>query len=280
MTTATPTTRGHEFTDIAALRLTNERGDVRVSCTSTDGRTRITLSARADVDLETVDIRTEDGTLIVDIPVLTDPDAPAGVRFRLGPLSVDTAGSSAAAVDVEVELPAESDVRARTKLGDVVVSGAAGRVSGRTGAGDVTVDTADTVRLACGSGQVSVGSCRGGDITTGAGDITVRHVDGPELSCRAGSGNVSLPDDRTEKATVTTGSGDITVHLGRGRFEGRSGTGDIETVVPRGVPVWLDLTSGLGRVSRDLEPVGAPEEGQAHLTVRARTGVGSVTVRN
>lgn len=279
-TTTTPTTRSHEFTDISALRLTNERGDVRVGCTSTDGVTRVMLSTRADVDLAAVDIRSEEGTLIVDIPVMADPDGQGGVRFRLGPFSVDTAGSGAAAVHVEVALAAGSDVRARTKLGDIVVSGEAGRVSARTGAGDLTVETADTVRLACGSGQVSVESCRGGDITTGAGDIAVRHVDGPELNCRAGSGNVSLPDDRTDKATVTTGSGDITVHLSRGRFEGRSGTGDIETVVPRGVPVWLDLTSGLGRVSRDLEPVGAPEEGQEHLTVRARTGVGSVTVRN
>ena len=70
------------------------------------------------------------------------------------------------------------------------------------------------------------------------------------------------------------------MHLSQGTFEGRSGTGDIETVVPRGVPVWLDLTSGLGRVTKDLEHVGAPQEGQDHLTVRVRTGVGSVRVRN
>ncbi|KAB7742410.1 DUF4097 family beta strand repeat protein [Nostocoides sp. F2B08] len=280
MNTATSTARTHEFTDIGALRLTNERGDVRVGCTSPDGVARVRLSARADIDLDAADVRSEDGTLIVDIPVLTDPEGPAGVRFRLGPLSVDTTGSSAAAVDVEIELPAGSDIRARTKLGDVVVSGEAGDVSTRTGAGDVTVERAGRVRIGCGSGRVSVRSCRGGDITTGAGDITVEDVDGPELNCRAGSGSVRLPNSRTQKVTVTTGSGDVTVHLGQGTFEGRSGTGDIETVVPRGIPVWLDLTSGLGRVSKDLESVGAPEEGQEHLTVRVRTGVGSVLVRN
>lgn len=280
MTTATMSTRSDEFTDISGLRLTNERGDVRVTCSSPDGTTRIRLSARADVALDRVDIRPEDGTLVVAVPVLADPDGTAGVRFRLGPLSVDTSGSGAAAVDIEVELPARSDVRARTKLGDVIVSGEAGEVSARTGAGDVSVETAGTVRLGCGSGQISVRSCRGGDITTGAGDIAVEEVDGAVLNCRAGSGNVRLPRNRTEKVTVTTGSGDVTMHLSQGTFEGRSGTGDIETVVPRGVPVWLDLTSGLGRVTKDLEHVGAPEEGQEHLTVRVRTGVGSVRVRN
>jgi hypothetical protein len=280
MMTATTSTRSQEFTDVAALRLTNERGDVRVSCTSPDGTTRIRLSTNADVDLDAVDLRVVDGTLVVDVPVLADPQGSPGVRFRLGPIAVDTSGSGAAKVDAEVELPAASDVRARTKLGDVVVSGEAGEVTARTGAGDLTVESAATVRLTCGSGQVTVQSCRGGSVTTGAGDIRVERVDGAHLDCRAGSGTVTLPDNRTEKVTVTTGSGDVTVHLTQGTFEGRSGTGDIETVVPRGVPVWLDLTSGLGRVSKDLEVVGAPEEGQEHLTVRVRTGVGSVRVRN
>ena len=280
MTTATLSTRSHEFTDVAAVRIANERGDVRVSCSSPDGTTRVRLSARPEVELDRVDLRPVDGTLVIDVPVLADPDGAPGVRFRLGPLSVDTSGSGAAAVDIEVELPARSEVRVRAKLGDVTVSGEAGEVAARTGAGDVSIETADTVRLGCGSGQISVRSCRGGDITTGAGDITVDEVEGPELNCRAGSGNVRLPRNRTERVTVTTGSGDVTMHLSQGTFEGRSGTGDIETVVPRGVPVWLDLTSGLGRVTKDLEHVGAPQEGQDHLTVRVRTGVGSVRVRN
>ena len=51
-------------------------------------------------------------------------------------------------------------------------------------------------------------------------------------------------------------------------------------MVPRGEPVWLDLSAGLGTVRRDVEPVGAPADGQAYLSVKARTGLGDVTVRH
>ncbi|MCA1783823.1 MAG: DUF4097 domain-containing protein [Dermatophilaceae bacterium] len=280
MTTATTTTRSQELTDIGALRLKNERGDVRIRCTTTDGTARVHLTAHGDVDLEPVELRNDEGTLVVDIPTLLEADGPPGFTFRLGPLSLGSMGQGSTAVDVEIELPGGADISARTKLGDISVAGEAGSVSARTGAGDLALENTGRVRLAAGSGDVSVRSCHGGDITTGAGDISVDEALGAELQCRAGAGAVLVRHDRTDKLSVVTGSGDITVHLAQGSLECRSGTGTVETVVPRGIPVWLDLTSGTGRVTKDVESVGAPDEGQPHLSVRVRTGVGNVDVHH
>ena len=279
MMTDTTSTRTEDFAEIRALRLRNERGDVRVRSSTADGTARVRLVARADVDLGPVALRAEEGTLVIDIPALTEPGAPPGFTLRLGPLSLGSA-TSATPVDVEVDLPAGSDISVRTRLGDIRVEGEAGPVSARSGAGDVRVQHAERVRLACGSGDASVGSCRGGEVTTGAGDIEVGEATGADLHCRAGAGAVLVRHSRTDRVSVATGSGDVTVHLNGGTLECRSGTGSVETVVPRGIPVWLDLTSGTGRVSKDLEPVGAPQEGQTHLSVRVRTGVGNVTVHH
>lgn len=280
MMTDPTATRTEDFTEIRALRLTDERGDVRVRCSTADGTARVRLVARGDVDLGPAELRADGGTLVVDVPALTDRDAPPGFSLRLGPLSVASLTSASIPVDIEVDLPAGAEISARTKLGDIAVEGEAGPVSARTRAGDLRVEHGDRVRLACGSGDASVGSCRGGEITTGAGDIEIGEAAGAGLHCRTGAGAVLVRHSRSERVSVATGSGDVTVHLGEGTLECRSGTGSVETVVPRGIPVWLDLSSGTGRVTKDVEPVGAPRDGQSHLSVRVRTGVGNVTVRH
>lgn len=280
MTTATTTTRSEELTGIRALRLTNPRGHVRIGCTTTDGTARVRLTARGDVDLGRVELRSDEGLLVVDVPPLTDEEAGQGFTLRLGPLSLGAPGAGPTPVDLEVDLPGGADVSVRTKVGSIDVTGEAGAVTARTGAGDIRVDSAGHVRLSCGSGEVTLRTCHGGEITTGAGDITVGEASGPELQCRAGAGAVRIRHSRSDRVTVATGSGDVTVHLDRGALECRSGAGNVETVVPGGVPVWLDLTSGIGRVTKDVEPVGAPREGQPHLSVRVRTGVGDVHVHH
>jgi hypothetical protein len=280
MTTDTTTTRSQEFTDIDSVKVTDERGDVTVRCTTTDGAARVRLTARGDIDLARVELRPEGGALVVDVPPLRGEESGPGFSFRLGPISLDSPGSGCTAVDVDVELPGGSDISARTKVGAITVTGEAGAVTAKSGAGDITVASAGRVRLACGAGDVRVRSCHGGDVTTGAGDILLEEVVGEELQVRAGSGDVRLPHNRTDSVSVGTGSGSVTMHLSQGSFDCRSGAGSVEVIVPRGVPLWLDLSSATGRVTKDVAPVGAPEEGQDHLSVKARTGVGNVSVHH
>lgn len=277
MTTQT-TTRTAEFPDISALVLANELGDVRLRCTSTDGAARVTLTTKGDVDLDLVTLRPEGHRLTVDVPPLLDRERPSsGFSFRIGPVSIS---SGASRVDVDVELPHGSSITAKTKSGDVTVSGEAGAVKATAGSGDVRLEHAQGVQLTTGSGDVSVRTCHGGAVTTGSGDITIEEVAGDTIQCRAGSGDVTLRHTQVQRVTSATGSGDITLHLGQGSFECKTGTGDVDVTVPSGIPVWLDLSSGTGSVARDLEPVGPPQEGQPHLRVMARSGVGSIRVHH
>lgn len=276
--TTTTTTRSEEFTGITALVLSNDLGDVRISCTSSDGAARVRLSSNSSVDLGLATVRADGDRLTVDVPALLDKDGNGkGFSFRVGPISIS---SGASKVDLEVDLPHGATITAKTKSGSIGVTGEAGEVTAKTGSGDVSLEHAQEVHLSTGSGDVTARTCRGGVVTTGSGDITVDEVAGTGLQCRAGSGDVSLRHTQVENVTAATGSGDITLHLGQGAFECRTGTGDIDVTLPHEIPVWLDLSSGTGRVTRDIDPVGAPADGQPHLSVKAKSGVGDIRVHH
>ena len=275
----TDSSRVETFSGISSLALENELGNVRIISSMTDGTARVTLHARGDVDLAPVALRVEGDTLVVDVPPLLDKDSSGGTRFaiKIGPISFSTQSTR---VDVEVELPQGADIKAKTKSGDITVTGEAGDVTARTGSGDVSLEHAQQVHIATGSGDVDVRSCRSGNVTTGSGDIAIREATGEELNCRAGSGDITVRHTASKKTSAATGSGDISFQLSAGTFEAKSGTGDIDLTVPRGLPVWLDLVSGTGQVVKDIESVGAPQEDQPFLSVKAKSGVGSIRLHH
>lgn len=276
----------HELSGVTALRVRNHRGDVTVTHVipeggdafgTAGGAARVRLSPREDVDLGGVTVSVEDGTLVVDVPHLDRRDA-GGARggFRVGPLTIGGAGT---AVDVQVEAPAGTALEVSTKFGDVRVLGSSGEAKVRTGAGDVRVERCLRLEAATGAGDVTVGSCTGGSATTGTGTVTIDSSEGA-LHARTGAGDLTVLASSGGAVSAVTGAGDVTLSLLSGSCECRTGAGDVTVLVPRDEPVWLDLSAGLGSVRKEVEPVGAPAEGQAYLSVRARTGLGDVTVRH
>ena len=141
------------------------------------------------------------------------------------------------------------------------------------------LERALALSVSTGAGDLRIGSCTGGSATTGTGGVTVQSNEGA-LHVRTGTGDVKVLASSGGELTAATGAGDIRVHLLAGSVQARSGAGDVKVTVPRGEPVWLDLNAGLGTVRKELEPVGAPVEGQPHLSVHARTGLGDITVRH
>lgn len=274
--TATATSRTESFTDISTLILRNEVGDITIRSVTTDRTAQIHLNAHGAVDLEPVTMRAENGVLEVDLPgLLTDKDR--GFSFQLGPISLS---SGATRVDVEVDLPHDADIKAITKSGDITVSGESGNLTAKTGSGAIAFEHAEQIHLTTGSGDISGKNCRGGTVTTGSGDIDLAEVTGAMLETKAGAGSITVRRTLLEQLSARTGAGDISVHVGQGSLEAKSGTGSIDVVVPQGIPVWLDLSSGMGRVRKDIDPVGAPEEGQSHLSIRAKSGVGSIRIHH
>lgn len=279
MDTTLGTTRTYSFVDDAAisLDLTNHSGDVVVLLDAPEGTAEVTLRAARPLDFEPVVTSCHRGRVRVEIPALLSADGPRGFAFSLGPISIGVGNDR---VDVEVHLPHGADLSVTTKRGDIVLQGTSGTTEVRSGSGDLRVDEAGPLRAATGSGDVHVARCAGGSVASGSGDIRVDGATGPDgLEIRTGSGDISLTDNRHD-ARVATGSGDISASHHLGSFTARTGTGDVSVAVPRHIPVWLDLSSGTGEVFRDLEPVGAPADGEAHLRVSIRTGTGDIRVHH
>ncbi|WP_370970809.1 DUF4097 family beta strand repeat-containing protein [Amycolatopsis sp. cg9] len=163
------------------------------------------------------------------------------VAFSEGVLRIEGAVKNqyfgpSGALDVTVQLPAGSDVRAKAasvelrgvgRLGDVTVEGAHG---------EAVFDEAESLRLTAHAGDVSVGRLTGpAEITTGKGDIRI---------AEAVSGNVVL----------STQAGDITVGAATG------------------VSASLDAGTTYGRIRNSLKNT----EGTPGLTIHATTAYGDI----
>ncbi|MFX0539427.1 DUF4097 family beta strand repeat-containing protein [Ornithinimicrobium sp. Y1847] len=252
-------------------------GDVRVVLDHEPGHARLELYASEDVDFEPVTARCRGGVLTVDVPPLLGPDGQGkGFAFSLG--SVKIGLGSTVQVDAVVHLPRGSQVKVRTRAGDIQLEELAGAVDLKTGSGDIQVERCEGARASSGAGDINLVQCSGGVVSTGSGDVLV----GPcpeDLQVRSGSGDVTVGTSGPDATlTVATGSGDVNATLDGGSLEARTGTGDITVTVPRGIPAWLDLSAPLGDVNQRIEGVGAPDDGQPYVSVSARTGTGDVTI--
>lgn len=276
-TTATTLTRTFEDDRPISLLLDNASGDVEVHLDATPGTASVVLRADREVDFSLVDLSCQDGRVTVDVPALVGPQG-KGFTFALGPIKI--AGGDTASVDVTVHLPAGADVTAKTRSGDITLTGVSGATKVTTGSGDLRVQESGSLKATSGSGDVVIGSCLEGVLTTGSGDVRLDVCTGPgNLQLRSGSGDIDVRT-HADESVVATGSGDITLDLRAGNLNARTGTGDAEITVPHGIPVWLDLNTGLGQVTRRIDPVGAPAEGQEHLALTVRSGTGDILVRH
>lgn len=272
----------YEFVGVTSVVVRNHRGDVTVShdpdrVDDHGAPAAVRLTPRSAVDLSDAVVTMEDGALVVDVPRLGSGDDGGRGGFRLGPVSFG--GGGGAPVHVQVDVPAGVPVDARTKVGDLRLRGTSGDATVTTGAGEIWVERCLALTASSGAGEVRIGSCTGGSATSGTGDVTVESTEGA-LATRTGAGTLRVQASSGGEVSAASGAGDIHVGLLSGSCQARSGAGDVTVLVPRGEPVWLDLNAGLGNVRNDVDPVGAPTEGQPHLSVHARTGLGDITVRH
>ncbi|MBM7170482.1 DUF4097 family beta strand repeat protein [Streptomyces sp. G44] len=211
-------------------------------------------------------------------------------------LSPFSRGSS---VDVEITLPAGSEVRAATTMAHFSARGRLGDCEVKTSAGDIQVEQAGTLRLTTGYGEVSVGRANGAaHVTTASGEVRLAAVKGAatvkssngavelgeiegELSVKAGNGSVAV-ERAAADVTVRTVNGAVRVgELASGTAVLETAAGQVEFGVREGTAAWLDVRTRAGAVRNSLEetaPPGEPAEART-LKVRARTGMGDITIR-
>ncbi|MGW7516687.1 DUF4097 family beta strand repeat-containing protein [Streptomyces sp. NPDC054796] len=218
------------------------------------------------------------------------------------------------AIEVSIELPAGSEVRATTGMGHLSCEGRLGDVALRTGLGDLQVDEAAGASLRTATGEIRLARSTGDVDVTGAGRVEIGTVDGAatvkntngstridevtgELKANASNGDISVgvahsgvgakcANGRVEvgvaHAGVDAASSNGGIRVGdatRGRIDLRTSVGDVEVGIHEGTAAWLDLDPKYGAVRNSLGTAAGPEDSDETVEVHARTSAGDIIIR-
>jgi DUF4097 and DUF4098 domain-containing protein YvlB len=224
------------------------------------------------------------------------------VNFSHGALSVTGPKQrglfgKAGSVDVMIELPAASTVRARSQaasvrsegqLGDCTITNSVGHVRlARTGAlelstggGDVTVEhVAGDAEVSTGTGRIRIGKVDGtATIKNSNGASWVGEISG-NLQLKASNGDIAV-DRAGSGVEAKTANGDVRVgEVVRGTVELQTATGHVEIGIREGTAALLDVRSSYGRIENALETTEGPGQSDEVAEIRARTSFGDIAIR-
>jgi DUF4097 and DUF4098 domain-containing protein YvlB len=189
-------------------------------------------------------------------------------------------GARTGAVDITIELPSRSRVRIEVASADVQADGEYAECRFASASGDMHIATVvGDVKAATSSGALSVHAAEGDvSMSTASGKATIGTLDG-DLKFQAASGALALDRLRGNlRAQTASGSVSIATALS-GSVVARTSSGDIEVGVAEGTAARLDVTTGSGLVSNQLQHADGPADGDETLLVQVRTGSGDVGVR-
>ena len=214
--------------------------------------------------VESIDVDVEQDGDRIRLAARNQPDSAFDWSFR---------GRSASLI---VNVPADSDLQARTGDGALDVEGLTGRVDLRSGDG--------TIR-----GRRLAGELK---LATGDGPINLTDSSG-NLNAQTGDGSVSVEGALTS-VRVHTGDGTVTMAVARGSettgdWTIATGDGSVTLELPDDFNADLDAHTGDGRISvEDLRVNVSGHMGKNRLrgqlgaggaSLRIRTGDGSITLR-
>jgi hypothetical protein len=205
--------------------------------------------------------------------------------------------STGGSIDVTIQLPAGSRVQGSSGLADFACDGPLGECRIKTGIGAIRLEEAGRLSLRTGIGDISVNRATGhAELTAGSGEVRVRALEssaviknsngdtwvglaGGDLRVSAANGRISIEQAR---ANVVAKSANGDVRLGeavRSAVVLESKLGDLEVGIPEGTAAWLDVRAIAGRVHNTLEATEAPEASAETVEVRARTAAGDVVIK-
>ena len=263
--------------DVGDLRIVaSDRTDTMVEVRPTDAAKKADVAAAEQTRVEYAG-----GRLLIK--------APRGWRqytFRGG-------GES---IDVQVELPAGSNLQGETGVAALRCSGRLGECRYKTGVGDIRLDQAGAVQLRTGVGDITVEGADGdAELTTGSGSLQIDRVGGAavvknsngdtwigeiagDLRVNAGNGRISVERAR-ETVAARSANGDVRLgEVAHGSVVAQTAFGKVEVGIRDGVAAWLDLNTRFGNVNNDLDAAGRPGQDEDAVEVRARTAFGDITV--
>ncbi|WP_326558069.1 DUF4097 family beta strand repeat-containing protein [Micromonospora sp. NBC_01796] len=260
------------------------------------GRARITATDRGQT---VVEVQPNDHANELDVKAAEQ----TRVEFTDGKLLVKAPklrtlfSNKVGSVEVTVELPAGSDVRAYASLADFDTEGRLGECRFKTSLGNIGLDRTGALHAHTSSGRVTVGHITGNtEVTTHSGDVEIRVVDGQaviknsngdisigevtgDLRSNAANGDISV-DRALGAVTAKTANGNVRIgEVVRGSVVIESAAGDLEVGIRRGTAAWLDVRSVSGRVRNDLDTSEGPGGSDETVEVRARTYAGGILIR-
>lgn len=260
------------------------------------GDVRVAAGERVDT---VVEVRPRDRSNELDVKAAEQ----TRVEYADGRLTVKTPkplqayfSRKTATVDVTAALPAGSDVRAHTSMGDLVCEGRVGDCRFKTSMGDISVHAAGAVLLSTSHGRVNVDQVTGRAYVTGAGELRVGAVGGTAAiknlngdtwvgdvggEARVSSANGNIAVDRAGAGVVgRTALGDVRIgEVVRGAVEVHTSSGEIEIGIHPGTAAWLDVRSAYGNVRNQLDAADGPGDTAYTVEIRARTANGDIVVR-
>lgn len=257
------------------------------------GNLRIVASHRDDTSVE---VRPTDAGRKSDVAAAQQ----TRVEYANGRLLIKAPkGRKQQSIDVQIDLPTGSQVRAEAGVAALRCSGRLGECHFRTGVGEIDVDEVGApVELKAGAGDITVGRASGhAEVTTGTGAVRIDRVDGSavvknssgdtwigmvtgDLRVNAANGRITV-DQSQASVAVKTANGDVRLgEVVRGAILAETACGTIIIGIRDGVAAWLDLDTRLGKVQSDLDAAERPEVGADAVEVRARTSFGDITIRH
>jgi DUF4097 and DUF4098 domain-containing protein YvlB len=202
-------------------------------------------------------------------------------------------------IDLVIQLPSDSDVRAEADLGDFQADGVLGAVAlkidlgavrlaetgplnVRNGVGATMVENVSgAADVHASSGDIRIGAVDGAaDVSTSNGKLRVGVVTGP-ANVKSSNGSVSVDRALTDISAASS-NGEVRIgEVVRGKVSATSKLGSVEVGVRAGSAAWLELNSDVGRVYNELDSADEPaaDEPVDRVEVRASTNLGDVTIR-
>ena len=199
-------------------------------------------------------------------------------------------------VDVQVELPAGSQLRGETGVAALRCQGRLGECRYKTGIGDIQLDQAGAVQLRTGVGDITVERADGdAELRTGSGSVRIDRVDGAavvknsngdtwigevtgDLRVNAANGRISV-DRARETVAAKSANGDVRLgEVAHGTVVAHTALGKVEIGIRDGSAAWLDLNTRFGTVRNNLDAAERPGPGEDAVEVRARTAFGDITI--
>lgn len=244
----------HEFDSPGPVSVVVEAFVGHISVIATD-RTSTVVEVRADgqhrhPDMEFVEqtrVEYSEGRLRVSTPRPLSSEQPISRAYGV--------------IEVVIEVPTGSHVRADTEMGTIRTEGRLGDCRLTSSLGDVRVDRVGNVELATSMGVVAVGTVTG------------------TLRARSGNGDISIGTAESA-VTASTEAGSIRVdRIVQGRICLESAMGELDIGVRAGTAAMLDLHTDFGRVLNDLDTAGRPGCSGRTAEIRARVVTGNIVVR-